>query len=203
MAPALVLYDNPASTNAIKVRILLAELGLVAEVIEVPLHGERSPEYLALHPFGLIPTLAAGDLVVTESNTALRYLAEREERWDLRGADARQRARVDTILDSLSLEVRPHLWGVEEFAAYGEPVAEEEQAERLAALHGALEGFDQLLDPRGRFAAGDSLTIADCAVAGRFLHLDKLPLNGDAAPRLRRVMQAVRERPAFRSAAAP
>jgi glutathione S-transferase len=72
VAPALVLYDHPASTNAIKVRILLAELGLVAEVIEVPPHGERSPEYLELHPFGLIPTLVDGDLVVTESNTALR-----------------------------------------------------------------------------------------------------------------------------------
>ena len=113
MDPDLTLYDNPDSTNALKVRILLAELAQEARSIAVPLEGERRAEYLDLHPFGLIPTLVDGDLVVTESNTALRYLAERAGRWDLRGSDPRERARVDVVLDSLSLEVRPHLWAVE------------------------------------------------------------------------------------------
>lgn len=200
--PSLVLYDHVDSTNAIKVRILLAELGLQAQLIETPLDGERSAQYLALHPFGLIPTLVDGDLVVTESNTALRYLAEREERWDLRGTDARQRARVDTILDSLSLEVRPHLWGVEEFAHYGLPVAEDDRPGRIQALQDALGGFDRLLHPDGPHATGADFTIADCAIAGRLLHLTRLPIGAADAPRLRRVVAAARTRPSFAAAAA-
>ena len=54
MDPDLTLYDNPDSTNALKVRILLAELGQEARSIAVPLEGERHAEYLDLHPFGLI-----------------------------------------------------------------------------------------------------------------------------------------------------
>jgi len=193
MSSELVLYDHPESTNAIKVRLLLDELGIDARTVEVPLNGERSAEYLALHPFGLIPALVDGDLVVTESNTALRYLAEREERWDLRGRDARERARVDMLLDSLSLEVRPHLWAVEEFAAYGQDVPEGEREGRIGLLVEKLGAFDRLLDADGPHALGGMLTIADHAIAGRFLHLAKLPV-GDAAPRLRRVLQTAQQR---------
>lgn len=195
----LTLYDHPASTNALKVRLLLAELGLEARRIEVPLGEDRPPEYAEVHPFGLIPALrdADADLVVTESNTALRYLAEREDRWDLRGADARTRARVDGILDSLSLEVRPHLWAVETLVLYGAEVPESEREARREALHTALAGFERLLDPTGPHALGPGLTIADCAIAGRGLHLDRLPVGEGAAPRLRRVLRAAFARPAF------
>lgn len=78
------LYDNAGSTNAIKVRILLEELGLPCERIEVPLDAPKPAGYAELHPFGLIPTLVDGDVVVTESNVALRYLAEREARGPAR-----------------------------------------------------------------------------------------------------------------------
>ncbi len=197
MAPDLVLYDHPDSTNALKVRLLLAELGLEAQRVEVPIRGERPPGYAELHPFGLVPALVDSELVVRVSNRALRYLAEREERWDLRGETPARRARVDTLLDSLSLEVRPALWGVEELVVYGVEVGAEEQAARVAALETAVGAYDRLLDPEGPHAAGPTLTIADCALAGRLLHLDRLPLDPAVAPRVRRALRAARERPSF------
>ena len=82
----------------------------------------RKPAWYAeVHPFNLIPTLIDGDFKVTESNTALRYLADREGRDDLYPRDAMRRARVDMLLDSLSLEVRPALWAAEEPVIYGRP----------------------------------------------------------------------------------
>jgi len=202
MTPDLVLYDHPKSTNALKVRLLLAELGVDARRVEIPLDEERPPEYAELHPFGLIPTLVDGGLVVTESNTALRYLAERAERWDLRGEGPRERARIDTLLDSLSLEVRPSLWGVEELVLYGLAAGEEERAARVAALHHKLTAFERLLDPEGPHATGAGLTVADCAIAGRLLHDDALPLDPGATPRLRRVLAAARARPSYARAVA-
>jgi len=115
----LTLYDHRDSTNAIKVRVLLEELGLAYRRVEIPLAGPKPASYAALHPFGMVPTLVDGDVVITESNVALRYLAEREAREDLRGRTPADRARIDMLLDSLSLEVRPALWGVEEYAVYG------------------------------------------------------------------------------------
>jgi len=197
MTPELVLYDHPDSTNALKVRLLLAELGLGARRVEIPLRGERPPGYAELHPFGLVPTLVDEEVVVTESNTALRYLAERSGRPDLRGADPRERARIDTMLDSLSLEVRPVLWAVEELVLYDAKVGEDESAGRVTALETALAAYDRLLHPDGPHADGRTFTIADCAIAGRLLHLDALPVDRAVAPRLRRALQAARARPAL------
>lgn len=83
---ALLLYDHPASTNALEVRLLLDELGLEVERVEVGLDGPRPEGYDAVHPFGLIPALRIDDdLTLTESNTILRYLAETAGRDDHRG----------------------------------------------------------------------------------------------------------------------
>ena len=112
MSP-IVLYDNRESTNANKVRFLLAELGLDHEIREMPLR-DKPDKYFEVHPFGLVPAVIDGDLVITESNVALRYLAEREGRSDLRGTTAAHRARIDGLLDTLSLELRPALWAAEE-----------------------------------------------------------------------------------------
>lgn len=193
---ALVLYDDVDSTNAIKVRFLLEELGLPARKVPVALGEARPADYLQLHPFGLVPTLVDGDLVVTESNTALRYLAERAGRADLRGEDARRRARIDMLLDSLSLEVRPALWAVEEVVIYDLQVSAEERAARMAALGAALDGLERLTDPAGPYLLGD-FTIADCAVAGRGKHLPALGLADAVAPRLRAAVAAAQARPAY------
>ena len=188
------LYDNAGSTNAIKARILLEELGAECERIETPLHVERPADYP--HPFGLVPVLVDGDVVVPESNVILRYLAERFERPDLRGATPAERARIDVLLDSLSLELRPWLWAVEEDAIYGEESAEPLDV-RVATLWAQLDAYEQLLDPVGPWATGTTFTIADCALGGRAFHLPRLPLDQAVAPRLRRVLAALAERPAF------
>lgn len=194
----LTLYDNPASTNAAKVRLLLAELGLEAKLCQVALH-QPTPEYRRLHPFGLIPTLVDDDLVITESNVALRYLAEREDRRDLRGANPAARARIDVLLDSLSLEVRPVAWELEQIVIYGHPADEPVTAQARSRLRVTLDAYDRLLDERGPHALG-SLTIADCAIAGRLQHLDRLDLAPGCAPRLRRTLAAMRARPAWAAA---
>ncbi len=189
----LTLYDNAGSTNALKLRILIEELRLDYASVEVSLDGPKPDGYERLHPFGLVPTLVDDSVVVTESNVALRYLAEREGRTDLRGETPAGRARIDGLLDSLSLELRPALWGVEEFAVYGR--AARDEAERVAALERALASYDRLLDPRGPWATGSDFTVADCALGGRALHVGRLPLAPGCAPRLRRVLAALAQRP--------
>jgi glutathione S-transferase len=149
----IVLYDNRESTNANKVRFLLAELGLDYEVREMPLR-DKPDEYFKIHPFGLVPALIDGDLVITESNVALRYLAEREGRFDLCGANAAHRARIDGLLDTLSLELRPALWVAEEPVVYGVDLAHDERAARRAALVAAVVAYDRLLDANGPYALG-------------------------------------------------
>ncbi len=185
----LRLYDNADSTNALKVRFLLAELGLAYERITIPLDAKPA-WYLDIHPFGLVPALVDDDVVVTESNTALRYLADREGRDDLYPRAAAARAHVDGLLDTLSLQVRPALWAAEEVLVYGTGG----DAEWHPALHTALSAYDCLVGRAGRATA---FSIADCAIAGRLQHLDRLPIDRDAYPHLIARLDAARARPAY------
>ena len=189
----LTLYDNRGSTNAIKLRFLLAELGLDYERIDVPLY-DKPAWYGDVHPFNLLPALVDGDLTVTESNTALRYLAAREGRDDLYPSDAVRRARVDMLLDSLSLEVRPALWAAEEPVLYGRP----SDVDWGPALDRALTGYERLIADEG-YAAGE-FSIADCAIAGRMQYLDRLPIDLGRYPRLHRVLELTFARPAYQAA---
>lgn len=74
------LWGRKSSINVQKVLWCLAEVGLEEgkdfERIDAGLHfgKNRTPEFLALNPNGLVPTLEDGNLVLWESNTILRYL---------------------------------------------------------------------------------------------------------------------------------
>lgn len=73
------LYATKNSTYSRRVRIALLEKGLVAEEVERAAEARRSPEFLALNPYGRIPVLvdrdeAGGEWVLWESTAILEYL---------------------------------------------------------------------------------------------------------------------------------
>ena len=65
------------SSNVMKVIWLLEELGLPYERKDIggAFGGNDTPEYRALNPNGVVPTLVEDDFVLWESNAILRYLA--------------------------------------------------------------------------------------------------------------------------------
>jgi glutathione S-transferase len=75
----VILYDHPASSNCMKVRILLRQLELPFESVVVDLFtGEtKRPEHLARNPDGRVPVLEldSGEQI-PESGAILLHLAE-------------------------------------------------------------------------------------------------------------------------------
>ena len=189
---ALTLYDNVDSSNALKVRFLLAELGLDAELVDVPLDAVRPAWYLELHPFGTIPCLVDGELAITESNAILRYLSRREGRDDLYPADPALAARIDLLLDALSLQLRPLLWAVEEPIQHGGRRADPAAVRELEA---GLVAWERLLAANGELL--ERFTIADIGIAGRLAKVHALPIAPDNIPLTSRVLERALERPAF------
>ena len=199
MGDDLVLYDNRDSSNARKVRFLMGELGLEARLVDVPLDGERPEWYRDIHPFATVPTLVDGDLVLVESNTILRYLADREGRDDLYPREPAARARVDQLLDVLSLAIRPALWEVELRTHYAEGSVP--QAELTAAIRGlesVLAGWERMIEADG-YVTG-AFSIADIAATARMWLLPMLPIDLGGAPNTRRMLDVVGARPALRAA---
>ena len=80
---SLRLHSFPLSGHAHRARLMLALLGLEAEVIDLDLRGgaQKQPGYLALNTFGQVPVLEDGPrdnpVVIADSNAILVYLASK------------------------------------------------------------------------------------------------------------------------------
>jgi glutathione S-transferase len=200
---SLVLYEAPLSSNAQKVRFLLAELELAYESREVAMFGvgTRTPEYLAINPFGLIPTLIDNDFVLHESNTILRYLAETKGGEELYPRSPKLRAGVDRMLDVLGCTFRPRIAPLERrrfanFPAGARDADDERKIETNVRL--ALDGVEAILPPDsfGGYAAGP-FSIADCAWAPTLRRVVEMGMDLGEYPKLIGWAERLLERPAW------
>jgi len=91
------LYYHPLSTYSRRVRIALAEKQIAYEAIVVDMaQGKhKDPVYLALNPYGRVPTIEEDGLVLYESTAILNYLEATRAEPPLVPVDLRQRALVD------------------------------------------------------------------------------------------------------------
>lgn len=202
----MLLYDNPVSTNSLKVRFLLAELGLAYDRREVPLTQPRPDWYLAVNPLGGLPALDDDGLVMAESNAILRYLALREGRADLYPSAPAERAPVDEFLDRFALTLRPALFQVERVSLGFVPgvgfdaAPHDREAGRAKALEMApqLELFERLVADNGTVLG--SFTIADCAAAPVLYRTRNTGMDIAPYPKLLRLRETVTARDAFRAA---
>jgi glutathione S-transferase len=90
----LKLHYHPLSTYSRRVLIALREKGIDAELVPVDMAkgAHRAPDYLALNPYGRVPTLVEDGFVLYESTAILEYLEATHPTPPLVPADARGRA---------------------------------------------------------------------------------------------------------------
>lgn len=73
------LYGHELSGNSYKAQLMLSLLGLEFEWIQVDLltGAHKQPEFLALNPFGQVPVLVDGEMVLADAQAILVYLARK------------------------------------------------------------------------------------------------------------------------------
>ncbi|HEY0516685.1 MAG TPA: glutathione S-transferase family protein [Solirubrobacteraceae bacterium] len=202
----MLLYDNAVSTNALKVRFLLAELGLSYDRREVPLTHPRPDWYLAQNPLGGVPALEDDGLVMGESNAILRYLAQRERREDLYPAAPAERARVDEFLDRFATTLRGPFFQVESLAlgfvqgiGFGAGPSDAQGARAKAGeIASKIELFEQLVADNGTVLG--TFTIADCCAAPVLFRTRNTGMDLTPYPKLLRLRETVTARDAFGAA---
>lgn len=101
------LHYHPFSTYARRVLITLREKGLSHEpvIVDMAARQHRQPEYLALNPYGRVPTLEEDGLVLYESAAIMQYIEATHPQPALTPPDARSRARVDMHLRLCDLQM--------------------------------------------------------------------------------------------------
>ena len=106
----LKLYYHPASTFARRVRMQLLEKDLPHELVALDMAAgaHRQPEYRALNPYGRVPTLVDGELVLYESNAILCYLEAAHPQPPLLPRGLQDRARVDMHMRLCDVQMGRH-----------------------------------------------------------------------------------------------
>ena len=96
----LVLYNAPQSTCSQRVRYVLNAKAAAFEEIKLDLFtgDQLKPEYLALNPNGVVPTLRDGDAVIIDSAVIMEYLDETRPDPKFTPTDAAQRATMRSMM---------------------------------------------------------------------------------------------------------
>jgi glutathione S-transferase len=179
------LYGFAPSPNTWKVRALAAYLKtpLEFEFVDLTKGASHTPAYLAINPTGRTPTLVDGDFKLWESNAIMQYIASKtsDSVWP---NDARNRADI----------ARWQFWQLAHWGAEAcQPLTFQRLVKQIinlgppdeAVVAKATECFNKeakLLDAhlaKQKYLVGDTLTIADFAVAAPLFHAERaeMPLG--------------------------
>jgi glutathione S-transferase len=114
-----IVWGRNTSSNVMKVLWGLGELGLPFERIDAggAFGMTGTPEYRAMNPTGLVPTLQEGAFTLWESNAILRYLGQAHASGSaLWPADPHARANIDRWMDAqqtvLNRPMSAVFWGL-------------------------------------------------------------------------------------------
>lgn len=196
------LYNYVLSGNCYKIRLMAGLLNVPYDIVAVDFYPgmeHRAPHMLALNPAGTLPVLTVGDMVLTETQAMLTWLAATHDptgKWfPTEDPDALAQVQnwlgfANRLTQSAGLA---RLVDMVNWPADGETA-------KAAAVHDlrALEMHltDRVIDG-GLWLVGDHPTIADIACFAYAALSPDAGLDHDGYPAIRNWIYAVRGLPGF------
>lgn len=199
---SLTLYAAPMS-SATPVVCALAELDVPHELVMLDLAAgdQKKPEYLALNPNGVVPTLVVDGTPMFEAVAIMQWLGDRYgvERGLWPAADTPERLTAlswttwayvtyGTMINILNYSQSP----LADPALHHPPLAAHAQGEfgkLLGRLDARLAEHPNLL--------GDAYSLADMIVAGVVTYSTYCGVSVDAHPHVKAWLQRFHQRPAY------
>jgi maleylacetoacetate isomerase/maleylpyruvate isomerase len=201
----LLLHDYFRSSAAHRVRIALNLKGLPYRQQSHHLRkGEqRAPDYLRINPQGLVPALADGDAVVTQSVAIIEYLEEAyPDTPRVLPASPAARARVRSLAAIVAADTHP--LNNLRVLKYLQTELGLDEATRTAWYHRWLmECFDAMearlnAEPEtGRFCHGDQPTLADICLVPQILNAKRFHFDLAPYPTVMRIFEEAQTLDAF------
>lgn len=205
----LVLHNYFRSSTSTRVRVALNLKGLDYRYVAHPLRegAQRKPDYLALNPQGLVPTLQLADGTnLTQSLAIIEYLDETHPNPPLLPADAVGRARVRAIAYAIACEIHP-INNLKVLNHLRTTFGADDAAVSAWFRHWAVETFSAL-EPMlansadtGAFCHGDRPGLADICLYAQVLNNARFGVDMAPYPTVRRIFDACGALEAFERAA--
>ena len=196
----LKIWGRTNSVNVKKALWALEELKLRYERVDAGLqYGVvNTPEYRAMNPNGLVPTIDDDGFILWESHAIVRYLARKHGSGGLCPADPRACADADRWMEWYSTtlwpNLRPVFWNLIRTAPDKRDHRLVEDGVRKAGELAAT--VDAVLADRP-YVAGDSLTMGDIPLGCHLQLWFRLDIARPAVPGLQAWFERLCARPAY------
>ena len=198
----LKILGRKTSSNVQKVLWCCGEIGLPFEREDVG--GEfgrnKTPEYLALNPNGLIPTIDDDGFILWESNACVRYLAAKYGKGQLLPSDAQLAASagrwMDWQLSTLNTPIGTLFRAMLKKPKDDIPAPELEEAAKRGGE--AWKMLDAQL-AKTPFVAGKDLSVGDIALGNAIHRWYKFPIERPQLPHLQAWYERLCTRPAYQT----
>ncbi|OWV88705.1 maleylacetoacetate isomerase [Rhizobium sp. N122] len=200
----VVLYDYWRSSASYRVRIALNLLEIDYRTVPVNLleAAHRKPDYLALNPQGLVPTLVIDGQVLTQSLAIIEYLAELRPECRLLPSDITDSQHVRALAYAVAMDIHPicnlhvvaHLIEVTEKAEAREAWMKHFIADGLGKLE-AMSG-----EAGGAFSFGNAPTMADLCLVPQVYNARRWGVDLTHLKRIVEIDARCAELPAFQAA---
>ena len=201
----MIIFGSTLSPFVRKLVAFASEKGLDFELKPRGL-GDPDPEFVAASPFRKMPAIRDGDYTLCDSTAICHYLDAQYPQKPLIPAEPKARGRTvwyDEFADTI-------LFGCGQKVFFNRVVAPRflnrpgDEAAAEAALRDELppilDYLEQVVPDDDGYLVGDSLTLADLAVASpfaNFVHLN-VELDAERYPRTRAYTERILARSSFR-----
>ncbi len=202
----LRLYTYFRSSAAFRVRIALNHKGLAwePEVIWLLTDEQKSPDYQAINPQALVPTLIDDGHRLNQSLAIIEYLDETKPGPKLLPADPLGRARVRSLSMLIAAEIHP-INNLRVLKYLKSDLGLSQEAADTWYRHWVSEGlvaFERQLQDgaTGVYCHGDAVTMADACLVPQVFNAQRFKVDLGAMPTTMRIFEACMKLPAFEAA---
>ena len=200
------LHNYFRSSASFRVRIALELKGLDYEYIPVHIaRGDhKKPPYAALSADSLVPLLEVDGDKLSQSMAIIEYLDETHPEPALLPADARGRAKVRALAQSIACEIHP-LNNLRVLKYLMRDMKVDDAAKNAWYVHWCREGleaFERQLNPlpASTYCYGNTPTLADCCLVPQIFNAQRFKVSFDGLPRTMAAFNACMALPAFQKA---
>ena len=204
----MTLFGYWRSSAAYRVRIALnlKQLSCEHESVHLVKNGgeQHSPDYQALNPNELVPTLVDGDFTLSQSMAILEYLEQKYPEVALLPKPLEQQMLCRAMALDIACDIHPlnNLRVLQHLAA---ELQQDEQGKVDWMLHWMRIGFASLEKSLGKtsgpFCFGDSPTWADICLVPQVYNAERFKLDMTSYPQIVKIVKHCRSLPAFIDAA--